>query len=187
MFSKKGKVNNSVINQVTIIGKDVQFLGDLKTKDDIRIEGNVTGCVISDSRVIIGPEAHIFGPVEGASVDVFGVVIGDIRSKTIVKIGANAIVEGDLESREITIELGAKVYGYIYAHGQNGDPFQKKNTKNDLSNLTLGETNEKSFSNKNSSDLLDVISKKVLENSPKSKDINNGNEINNGNDQSAFW
>jgi cytoskeletal protein CcmA (bactofilin family) len=187
MFSKKKKVNNSVINQVTIIGKDVQFLGDLKTKDDIRIEGNVTGCVISDSRVIIGPDAHIFGSVEGVSVDVFGVVIGDIKSKSSVNIGANAIVEGDLYTMDITIESGAKVYGYIHAHGQNGEPFQKKNTKNDLSSLTLGETNEKSFSNKNSSDLLDVISKKVFENSPKSKEIKNGNEINNGNDQTAFW
>jgi cytoskeletal protein CcmA (bactofilin family) len=187
MFSKKENDNSSVINQVTIIGKDVQFLGDLRTKDDIRVEGNITGCIISESRVIVGPMAHIFGPIEAISVDVLGVVIGDVKSKSFVKIGAGAVIEGDVEAQEILVEPGAKVYGYFIAQGKNGETFQKKKSKNELSNLTLGENKQESIHPNNSNELLDVISKKVFENSQKSNEISNDKERGDEQNQNNFW
>jgi cytoskeletal protein CcmA (bactofilin family) len=183
MFSKKDKDYSSAINQVTIIGKDAQFVGDLKTKDDIRIEGNITGSIISESRIIIGNEAHILGSVEGESIDVQGVVVGDIMSRTHIQIGAHAIVEGDIEAKDITIELGAKVHGYINAQGKNEGPFLKKKSHHELSKLSLGDKSIESNNHNNSSDLLDVISQKVYQNTSVSsnKKINRELEINDEN------
>lgn len=187
MFSEKEKDNSSVINQVTVIEKGVQFLGNLRTKDDIRVEGNVTGSIISESKVIIGSMAHIFGPIEATSVDVLGIVIGDIKSKSFVKIGVGAVIEGGVEAQEIIVEPGAKVYGYFFAQGKNGEAFQKKKSINELSNLTLGKNIQESLQHNNSNDLLDVISKKVFENSRKSNEINNDMESGNKDNQNDFW
>jgi cytoskeletal protein CcmA (bactofilin family) len=189
MFSKKDKDYSSVINQVTIIGKDVQFVGDLKTKDDIRVEGNITGCIISDSRVIIGIGAHILGSVEGESVDVLGVVIGDIKSKTYVSIGSSAVVEGDVDTETIKMESGAKVYGYVMAQGKGKGnvPFSKKIPNNELSRLSLGKNNSDCEIHDNSTDLLDTISQKVYNNSHKSNETKSNDLIDVKNDQNGFW
>ena len=74
---------------VNLLCEGTMVEGDIKTKNDIRIDGAVKGKIITSSRLVLGNSANIEGNIECVNVDVMGTVNGDILGTGTVYCGGS--------------------------------------------------------------------------------------------------
>ena len=61
-------------NAVNLLCEGTVIVGDIKTKNDIRIDGIIKGKIITSGRLVVGNTAKIEGNIDCCNVDVLGVV-----------------------------------------------------------------------------------------------------------------
>lgn len=98
-------------NAVNLLCEGTVIVGDIKTKNDIRIDGIIKGKIITSGRLVIGNTARVEGNVDCMNVDVLGAVLGDIQAPGIVSLKSSAKVIGNISSGQIAIEPGAVFNG----------------------------------------------------------------------------
>ena len=117
MSKKIPSLNPNAISRIAagtvIIG------GEIKTQCDIRFDGDYTGNITSQSRVIIGETAHLKGEIRCESLDVFGTLEGDVFVKDTMTIKSEATFTGHIQSSRLVIELGAKFEGDNHPYVEN--------------------------------------------------------------------
>ena len=91
------------------IGADLSITGNLESKGEIQIEGEVQGDVHA-ARIIVGEHARITGALVADEVVVRGAVQGSIRGNS-VTFQAASHIEGDVFHRSLAIEQGAYFEG----------------------------------------------------------------------------
>ena len=84
-------------NAVNLLCEGTVIVGDIKTKNDIRIDGG---------RLVVGNTAKIEGNIDCCNVDVLGVVLGDIQASGTVSLKSSAKVIGNIVSSVLSIEPG---------------------------------------------------------------------------------
>lgn len=87
--------------------------GNMKSKHSIRVDGHVTGDLISEEKVIVGIHGEIGGNISGTDITIEGYVEGDVLTKGSLHLAAKAIVSGRIFSKEISIEKGAQLSGQV--------------------------------------------------------------------------
>ncbi len=92
-------------NAPSVIGQDLIINGNLTSKGQVQIEGEIQGD-ITGTHIIIGESAKITGGVSADEVVVRGRVQGSIRGKRVM-LQANSHVEGDVYHKALAIEQGA--------------------------------------------------------------------------------
>lgn len=106
------KLPNLNPNAISRIAAGTVIIGaEIKTQCDIRFDGDYTGNITSDSRVIIGETAHLKGEIRCGSLDVFGSLEGDVFVKDTMTIKSEASFTGHIQSGRLVIELGAQFEG----------------------------------------------------------------------------
>lgn len=95
----------------TIIGSNTIFRGNFVVDGVIRIDGNYEGDIKSLDMIIVGSTGHVKGNIYGEVVIVGGKVKGNIFSKKEIILLSTAIVLGDLTSKKILIDDGARFRG----------------------------------------------------------------------------
>ena len=70
--------NSSGASVASVIGTDLNVIGNLQSKGEIQIEGQVQGDLLA-SRIVIGPNAKITGGLVADDIVVHGTVQGSIR------------------------------------------------------------------------------------------------------------
>ena len=93
----------------SVIGTDLHVIGNLQSKGEIQIEGQVQGDLLA-SRIVIGPNAKITGGLVADDIVVHGTVQGSIRGLR-VTLQSNSRVEGDVFHQSLAIEQGAYFEG----------------------------------------------------------------------------
>ena len=69
------------------LGEGTDITGEVKFTEILRVDGNISGKVISESgTLLIGDRGHIKATIEAGSVSVSGIVEGTITAKTKVEI-----------------------------------------------------------------------------------------------------
>ncbi len=101
MRKKKEEITNSVI------GKNTEFKGILKDKENVRIDGKFEGEIQTEGSVIIGEEAVVQANITAKSVDIGGKVIGDIDCEGRVELFSSGSLEGKIRASDLTIGEGA--------------------------------------------------------------------------------
>ena len=106
------KIPNLNPNAISRIAAGTVIIGgEIKTQCDIRFDGDYTGNITSQSRVIVGETAHLKGEIRCESLDVFGTLEGDVFVKDTMTIKSEATFTGHIQSSRLVIELGAKFEG----------------------------------------------------------------------------
>ena len=117
MSKKLPNLNPNAISRIAagtvIIG------GEIKTQCDIRFDGDYTGNITSEGRVIVGEGAHLKGEIRCACLDVWGVLEGDVFVKDTMTIKAEATFTGHIQSGRLVIELGARFEGDNHPYVEN--------------------------------------------------------------------
>lgn len=131
MFGSKSE--NSVVKN-TGKGSNItnQFVegtvihGDIKSTNDIRVDGTVIGTVQSNSKIAIGKTGKIEGEVYCGSADIEGKILGRLEVKDVLILKKTAIIEGDIISAKLVVEEGAKFNGTCSMGGKEMKQHDKK-------------------------------------------------------------
>ena len=89
----------------SVIGPDLLITGNLVSKGEVQIDGEVQGD-IHGTHIVIGERAKITGGIVAEEVVVRGHVMGSVRGKRVLLQNASH-VEGDIYHQTLAIEQGA--------------------------------------------------------------------------------
>ena len=98
-------------DQVTIIGTGVVIDGKLSSNGDVRIDGTVKGDVKASGNVTVGESGEINGQIEAEIITIGGKVTGSVNSKDKLVLEAKALLKGDIMTKILVVEAGAKFDG----------------------------------------------------------------------------
>jgi cytoskeletal protein CcmA (bactofilin family) len=93
----------------SIIGEDLTIVGNVSSKGEIQIDGQIQGD-ISCGSLLLGDKSQITGGVVAEDVVVRGRVLGSIRGLR-VTLQSQSHVEGDIYHQSLAIEQGAYFEG----------------------------------------------------------------------------
>ena len=96
-----------------IIGETMRIKGDIYSKDELQIDGEVQGKLESESRLTVGPKGKADASIKAAEVVVIGTIKGNVEAvqRIVLRKGANLV--GDVKTAGIVIEDGAYFKGGI--------------------------------------------------------------------------
>lgn len=89
----------------SVIGPDLSISGNLVSKGEVQIDGEVQGD-IHGTYIVVGERARITGGIVAEEVVVRGHVMGSVRGKRVM-LQSSSHVEGDVYHQSLAIEQGA--------------------------------------------------------------------------------
>jgi len=95
---------NTIVSGTTI-------KGDIVTEGDFRIDGSLTGSIISKGKIVVGESGSIEGEITCMNADVSGVIKAKLRVEKLLSLKASANITGDVITDKLAIEPGAKFTG----------------------------------------------------------------------------
>ena len=114
MSSIPHRVPEADSRNAATIGKAVKIVGDIYTKEDLNVDGDVEGKIESaDNKITIGTTGRVQASVKAREVVIFGQVQGNVEATDKVDIRREAKLVGDITTARISIEDGALFKGSI--------------------------------------------------------------------------
>jgi len=96
------------------IGKSVVICGEVKGSEDLIIDGRVEGTItLSESRLTVGPTAHVAADLSARDVVVLGQVNGNVIASGRVELRAGCVMEGDIRALRLAVEDNAVFRGKV--------------------------------------------------------------------------
>ena len=101
-------------NSPARIGKSIIINGEVKGGEDLIVDGRVEGTVtLSESRLTIGPNAHVSADLSAKDVLILGHVQGNVVASGRVELRAGCTVEGDIRALRLAVEDNAIFRGKV--------------------------------------------------------------------------
>lgn len=98
-------------NDVSRIAEGVVIRGDISSRSDIRVDGQMNGKLFSQGRVVVGETAVLKGSLLCENVDFWGSMEGDVYVRDVLSIKSSAVISGNVYVRRIQVEMGAQING----------------------------------------------------------------------------
>ena len=97
-----------------VIGKSVMIKGQIFSREDLTIDGEVDGSVeLHEHRLTVGPNGKLQAGVKAREVVVLGTIHGNVEASDKIDIRKDARLVGDIKTARIVIEDGAYFKGSI--------------------------------------------------------------------------
>jgi cytoskeletal protein CcmA (bactofilin family) len=93
------------------IDHDSEIIGDIKFKENFRIDGVFKGKILSGKGLIIGETAEVEADIEVDSLTINGRLKGSIKAKERIEIFSKGRVIGTVTTPKLIIEEGAFFQG----------------------------------------------------------------------------
>jgi len=104
--------NNANLNEVSRLSEGAVFKGEIFTPNDIRIDGQVEGCIKSKGRIVVGEHAKVNGDIICTNVDFSGTMSkGTFYVQDTLSLKPGCYVDGDLRFKRLQVDLDAKFNG----------------------------------------------------------------------------
>lgn len=104
-------------NSIDIIEKTTKVVGDITSKADFRIDGNVEGTINTTGKVVVGENGVVSGKITCSNSDIAGLIKGSLDVSGILSLKSSARVEGDVVAGKLAVESGANVDANISMKG----------------------------------------------------------------------
>lgn len=117
MFTKnKTDMSNTTNNGsgATLIGAGTTLKGDIKSDNDLRIDGTVIGNINCNAKVIIGTSGVVEGDIMGNQADIVGKISGNIHAKELLQLRGESSVTGNIYAGKLQIEPTATFNGQCH-------------------------------------------------------------------------
>ena len=99
---------------ITTIGRGVVIEGQVKTGEDLVVDGKVDGTIELPQHVLtVGPTGRVKAQLSAKSVVVLGKVNGTIQASERVSIGETGSVEGAVSAPRLAMADGAHLQGRV--------------------------------------------------------------------------
>lgn len=97
-----------------VIGKSVMIKGQIFSREDLTIDGEVDGSVeLQEHRLTVGPHGKLQAGVKAREIIVLGAIHGNVEASDKIDIRKDAKLVGDIKTARIVIEDGAYFKGSI--------------------------------------------------------------------------
>ncbi|PAM92729.1 hypothetical protein B4N84_21595 [Flavobacterium sp. IR1] len=106
MFDK-GKKNSTELGKTNRIEDGTSIIGDIVSKADFRLDGELIGNFTSQGKLVIGVTGSVKGEIVCNNADIEGVFQGKIKVLEILNIKATAQIHGEVAVGKLSIEPGA--------------------------------------------------------------------------------
>lgn len=99
---------------ITIIGKAMVIRGQIRSREDLHVDGQVDGSLdVANCRLTVGTSGRVGAGATAREVDVLGSINGDVEASKKITIRKGGRLVGDLRTPGIVIEDGAYFKGKI--------------------------------------------------------------------------
>jgi len=127
MIMNNEKTNGS--NGATLISAGTTLKGDLSSNSDLRIDGTIIGNVSSSAKIVIGASGNVEGDISGNQADIVGKVSGNIKTKDLLQLRGDCVVNGNVYAGKLQVEPTAIFNGQCHM-GSNEKPIVEKASVN---------------------------------------------------------
>jgi cytoskeletal protein CcmA (bactofilin family) len=108
MFTKEKNLSEkSYASSATLISSGTVLKGDVKSDNDLRIDGTIQGNVICSAKIVIGPSGFIEGNIQANGADITGKVVGNIAVKELLQLRSDSNVQGNIAAGRLQIDPSA--------------------------------------------------------------------------------
>jgi len=115
MFNNKSNVMSNEKtnggNGTTLIGAGTILRGDISSNSDLRIDGTIVGNVSSSAKIVVGASGNVEGDISGNQADIVGKVSGNIKTKDLLQLRGDCVVNGNVHAGKLQIEPTAVFNG----------------------------------------------------------------------------
>jgi cytoskeletal protein CcmA (bactofilin family) len=105
--------NEPAVVEFNKIVAGTQIHGEIETKGDIRIDGNVVGTLKVEGKLVLGVSGKIEGEVKCKNAEIMGNIEGEVKVSELLSLKATSSIKGDIITNKISIEPGANISGTI--------------------------------------------------------------------------
>lgn len=96
---------------MTTLGSTISIKGELRSNEDLTLEGRVEGPVWCDGSLVVAPSANVNGDVIARDITVFGRFAGQLVATEVVDIRKDADVSGRVVTERLILEDSARFNG----------------------------------------------------------------------------
>ena len=179
MFKKRENKSFDII-----VGLSSSINGDIKSEGSVRVDGKITGEIISSGDVIIGDQAKVEANIEAEYCEISGTVVGNVHTDTQLKIFKSGKLKGDITVSSFTIEEGG-----IFSGNCDINPDKKetktKSSKNTNKDTTQSDKNKQTQNKEKQIFEKNDNNKKNTDQGKNSDSGNNNNNNNNNNNKKS--
>jgi cytoskeletal protein CcmA (bactofilin family) len=101
----------SVVPGGALLSRGVSIKGSVKFLNELLLDGEVEGTIVSSGTLTIGEQARVRGEIRTKSVNVRGTVEGNIFVTERCELQANCTVRGDIEAPRLVVNENATFLG----------------------------------------------------------------------------
>ena len=98
---------------MAVIGASMEIKGDIRSREELLVDGNVEGVIESQSSMTIGPNGKVKANIRAKAVAIYGSVRGNIEAVEKISIREKGSLIGDIKTAGISIDDGAYFKGSI--------------------------------------------------------------------------
>jgi cytoskeletal protein CcmA (bactofilin family) len=107
MFSRKAKPYTELLGKTNRIVEGTVIKGDIVSKADFRLDGELIGNFQSTGKLVIGPAGSVIGDINCKNADIEGKFEGIIHVAEILNVKSKASISGEVTVGKLSVEPGA--------------------------------------------------------------------------------
>ena len=139
-MNKKTQENfNATTLQQSIISKNTSLKGDINSEYAIRIDGEVTGNITVNNKIVIGKDGNVKGTLNAENANIEGTFIGKLILSDTLSLKSTALVDGEFYINKLIVEPGAHFNANCVMGGdlsKTKEPLKKNTPKTKSTNDT---------------------------------------------------
>ena len=108
-FNVKTNMNSPELLNRIVEGTSIE--GQINSKSNIRVDGFLKGTIITEGRLVLGPEGKVEGEIQCGNADIEGTLNGTIQVEDLLTLKNSAKLQGDISTNKLAIEPGAVFSG----------------------------------------------------------------------------
>jgi cytoskeletal protein CcmA (bactofilin family) len=98
----------------TLVSAGTTLKGDISSNSDLRIDGTIIGNVTSSAKIVVGANGSVEGNITGNQADIVGRVTGNIKTKDLLQLRGDCVVNGNLYAGKLQVEPTAIFNGQCH-------------------------------------------------------------------------
>lgn len=97
--------------EITIVGADSHFKGELSFEKTAKINGKFDGTIAGKGELLVSQNALCKADVKAGAVAVDGRIEGNVNAGDTVRLNGSGVVKGDITAAKMVMTEGASFYG----------------------------------------------------------------------------
>ncbi len=98
-------------NNITIIGRDAHFKGELSFENNLHILGRFEGQLTTPGKLEVMSEATVNADIKAGHIIVTGTIQGNLAASGVIELNKTSNIRGDIKCKHLIMIEGASIEG----------------------------------------------------------------------------